>query len=350
MKVVHPALSRDPVFVESIARESQLLHDLGHPGIVGFKDLILREGLVAMIMELLPGEDLHEAIQGGRIEGRAGELLEAILEPLAYAHGKGVLHRDIKPNNIFLLPDGRVKLLDFGISKAASGTKATRTGTISGTLDYMPAEAFDGKLDPRGDVYAAGLVAWEMVTGRAACPDSTPLHKMKWHHEVGAQDLWEIDLQIPRWLRDAVKALTSPDPTQRPADASEALALVKRLRSGQAPASVPPANRDKPANTVQAKSTDELLQAQPAKQTGPGTVSLPESFGTVDLPAQAPAPAPVSAVSAPPSPDTWTDAEPALEPTPKGLMTPGFVVLQAVAGGAGLLSGALAGYVLGTLL
>ncbi|TNE90221.1 MAG: serine/threonine protein kinase [Deltaproteobacteria bacterium] len=274
VKLVHPALSSDPIFVSSIRSECQILHDLTHKHIVGFKDLIVESDRLAMVLELLDGCDLHHAIQSKQItREHAGDVLEQILEGLAYAHKRGVVHRDIKPGNIFVTADGTIKLLDFGISKAAGGTKATKTGTIAGTLDYMPPEAFDGITGPRIDLYAAGLVAWEIYVGHPACPDATPMRKMKWHVDVGVPDLWELDVQAPRWLRDLVLQLTNRDANVRPADGSEALKLIADARTGSS--SLPPdlsLSGSKPQSTVTVKSgaySDPTVSSPP--QTGPGS-------------------------------------------------------------------------------
>ena len=124
-----------------------------------------------MVLELLEGQDLHDTVQAGPISiDESIRLIEAILSALSYAHSKDVIHRDIKPSNIFLCNDGRVKVLDFGIARAAQNTQATQTGTMKGTLDYMAPERFNAEGGgAHSDIYAVGLVAWELVAGRAAC-------------------------------------------------------------------------------------------------------------------------------------------------------------------------------------
>ena len=136
VKVVQPALLDDPKFVESLKAECRRLDKLDHSGIVRFRELVVRDGCVAMVLELLEGKDLHDTVQAGPIPlDESIRVLQDILSALSYAHSKGVIHRDIKPSNIFLCNDGRVKILDFGIARAAQNTQATQTGTMKGTLD-----------------------------------------------------------------------------------------------------------------------------------------------------------------------------------------------------------------------
>merc|ERR1712185_319195 len=124
-----------------------------------------------MVLELLEGADLEASLAAGPQPIEEGvRILDKVLDGLAYAHSEGVIHRDIKPGNIFRCANGRVKLMDFGIARAAEGTQATQTGTLKGTLDYMAPERFSqGGGGPAADVYALGLVAWELLAGRRAC-------------------------------------------------------------------------------------------------------------------------------------------------------------------------------------
>lgn len=158
-------------------REAQALGALAHPNIVTINDSGVSDGMPFIVMELLEGMTLEQAIdQAPLAPARAMDILRQILRGLAYAHGKGIAHRDLKPANVFLqaLPDQRdhVRLLDFGLARFLDHEKAneatlTQAGTVFGSPAYMtPEQAAGGRVDARADVYAAGIVAFEMLAGR----------------------------------------------------------------------------------------------------------------------------------------------------------------------------------------
>jgi hypothetical protein len=233
IKVIQPSLIDEPKFVASLKAECRRLSKLDHPAIVRFRDLVVGEDMVAMILEHLDGQDLHGLIRAGDVSlARAVGILEACLEGLAYAHSRQVVHRDIKPSNIFVCNDGRIKLLDFGLARAAQSSQATQTRTLKGTLNYMAPERFSaGGGGPRSDVYALGLVAWELLTGRPACPAGDLPAKLGWHLGVGAVDVRIIRPDVPNWLADVVGRLVAMDPAERPASAGEAKALFEEQKA-----------------------------------------------------------------------------------------------------------------------
>ena len=231
VKVLHPALREDPNFLESLRNECRRLDRMDHPNIVRFRDLVV-EPQLALVLELLEGADLSHHIGRSPISiGDIAAVLESVLDGMAYAHGRDVVHRDIKPSNVFLCSDGRVKLLDFGIARAADNTQATKTGQLSGTLDYIAPERFTaGGGGPSADVYSIGLLAWEMVAGRPACPDGDLARKMGWHLGVGVDDVRTVRTDAPEWLATLISKLASKDKADRPADGNAALQLLRNLR------------------------------------------------------------------------------------------------------------------------
>ncbi len=231
IKVAHADLARDPEFEKMMRRECEILYGLSHPNIVRFRDLIVEDGVIAVAMELLEGEELADTMERGAMDpDRVPGLLSAMLEGLAYAHDKGVSHRDIKPANVFLCTDGTLKLMDFGIAKAAHSTRATRSGMVSGTVDYMAPERFSGHSSPAADVYAVGLVAWELLVGRPACPDGDMPRKLGWHMGQGAGDVRQEVPGCPDWLAEMIARWCATDPKDRPADAKLALDELGRAR------------------------------------------------------------------------------------------------------------------------
>jgi len=242
VKVFHPELSTDDEFIRLLRRECQVLHSLSHPGIVAFRDLVVEADATAIVLELLVGRDLAKVMEAGQPQPaeQVVELLRSILQSLAHGHRMGIVHRDIKPGNIFQCADGNTKLMDYGIAKATHGTQATQSGMVTGTLDYMSAERFDGQSPPSADVYAAGLVAWGLLAGRKACPSGDIPTKIGWHLRQGAADIRTVRPAAPAWLAEYLLALTATDCALRPVDAGIALELLDTLQTGTHPsASLP---------------------------------------------------------------------------------------------------------------
>jgi serine/threonine-protein kinase len=148
-------------------QEARAAGSIGHPSIITIYD-VGREGDTAFIaMELLEGRDLRDMIRDvSLMPSRSVEIAAAVAEGLAYAHQHGVVHRDIKPGNIMVLPDGRVKIMDFGIARLHEPTVKTQTGVLLGSPQYMSPEQIVGQhFDHRADIFSLGLVLYEMLTG-----------------------------------------------------------------------------------------------------------------------------------------------------------------------------------------
>ena len=361
IKVIQPSLIDDPRFVESLKTECRRLDKLDHPAIVRFRDLILGDDQVAMVLELLEGKDLHDHIHGGPIPlDEAMTIIEKALSGLAYAHSKDVIHRDIKPSNIFLCDDGRVKILDFGIARAAQSTQATQTGTMKGTLDYMAPERFQATGGGSvSDVYAMGLVAWELVAGKTACPDGGLPEKLGWHLGVGAPGLQTVRTDCPDWLADVVSQMTELDPAARYADGAAAHQAFQAARSGKATAPAPAATKAAPLAPstvavpkeeveavlaqVRQQSAAAAQPAPPAETPAPAAAAPPaaQPAPPAATPARAPAPVqvpPAVAVSAPPS-AAAAPASRSLLPVVLGLVAVAGLVLVVVLVGAVMMLG-----------
>ena len=316
VKLVSPHVRDEPNFIAALRRECRALDRMDHPSIVRFRELVVRDGMVAMVMELLEGDDLEAVLATGpQPVDEVMRILDRVLGGLAYAHSKGVLHRDIKPGNIFRCRDGRVKLMDFGIARAADGTNATKTGTLKGTLDYMAPERFRNETPPASDVYAVGLVAWELLAGRRAAPDGDLPAKLGWHMMVGPGDVRAVRPDCPAWLADFVGTLSANDASARPPDGTAAQAMF-RSRQGLSGGSPPPPQAP---GTVEVQ-TGSLPPPPSTPPSGPGTVQAsmpsarpvpthgsmasPSAPGTVQasLPPSSPAPRPSGPGTKPSSP------------------------------------------------
>src|SRR6266851_1444356 len=169
IKTVRPDID-NPVYLERLYREAQAVARLTHPNIVTIFEAGEMEGLVYIAMEYLKGENLAVALERGDLtfEAKVRALMQ-ILDALQYAHSEGVIHRDIKPANVHRMPDGTIKLLDFGLARVTRAESLTQTGAVMGTPYYASPEQLKGEaVDGRTDVYSAGVLAYELFTGRKA--------------------------------------------------------------------------------------------------------------------------------------------------------------------------------------
>lgn len=178
LKVLPAEFLHETTFAERFEREAKVVARLEHPNIIPIFSFGIEGGIPWMAMRLIPGGSLAGPMREGRIDpARAVAILGEAANALDYAHAKGVVHRDVKPQNILLDDHGRVYLADFGIAKMVEASSVlTQTGMISGTPQYMaPEQAVAGKVDERCDVYALGIVAYEMLVGRTPFSADTPV-------------------------------------------------------------------------------------------------------------------------------------------------------------------------------
>jgi len=168
LKVLNPALAADPAFVERFKREARAVAALNHPNIVAIYNWGEYDGMYYIVMEYVPGENLKEQLRQVRAFPEEDALAIAVLvaNALEAAHTRGLVHRDVKPHNILLAPDGRVKVTDFGIAWAAGASQLTATNAVLGTAHYLsPEQVTHHAIDGRTDVYGLGVVLFEMLTG-----------------------------------------------------------------------------------------------------------------------------------------------------------------------------------------
>jgi rhodanese-related sulfurtransferase len=248
IKVLLPAVANDPDRLARFGREAQVLAALNHPNIAHIHGLEESGGILALVMELVEGEDLSQRIARGALPlDEALPIARQIAEALDAAHEQGIIHRDLKPANIKVRPDGVVKVLDFGLAKAldpAGGSStdamnsptltahATRMGVILGTAAYMSPEQARGKsVDKRADIWAFGVVVFEMLTGRRAFEGemaSDVLAKL-----IEREPDWTaLDGSVPPRLRELLRRCLKKDPKARLRDVGEARLWIDELLSG----------------------------------------------------------------------------------------------------------------------
>lgn len=178
VKVLRPQYAGDKEFVERFRREAQSAASLSHPNIVSIFDVGMFDGVYYIVMEYVKGDNLKNIIRADAplpFE-RAVNITKQICEALQHAHENNVIHRDIKPHNILVTKDDRVKVTDFGIARAASTTSLTETGVVIGSVHYFsPEQARGGHVEARSDLYSVGIILYEMVTGRVPFSGDTPI-------------------------------------------------------------------------------------------------------------------------------------------------------------------------------
>ncbi|MEU7876889.1 Stk1 family PASTA domain-containing Ser/Thr kinase [Microbispora bryophytorum] len=232
VKVMHRSLAEDPQFVRRFIGEAKSVASLSHPNIVQVFDQGTDGANVYLSMEYVPGRTLRDVLRKrGHVPAReALEMVIPVLAALGAAHQAGLIHRDVKPENVLLADDGRVKVVDFGLARAIEATNQTKTGMMIGTIGYMsPEQVTTGTADARSDVYAAGIMLFELLTGRQPYAGETPMSVAYRHvHEtVPAPSLSVAD--VPPSIDALVAAATDKDPAARPADATAMLVAAVEI-------------------------------------------------------------------------------------------------------------------------
>ncbi|MEU9630410.1 Stk1 family PASTA domain-containing Ser/Thr kinase [Streptomyces luteogriseus] len=232
LKVMHPALAVDASFVERFIREAKSVARLAHPNVVQVFDQGNDGSYVYLAMEYVAGCTLRDVLrERGALQPRAAlDILEPVLAALGAAHRAGFVHRDMKPENVLIGDDGRVKVADFGLVRAVD-TVTNTTGTVLGTVSYLaPEQIEDGTADPRVDVYACGVMLYEMLTGDKPHDGDSPAVILYKHlHE----DVPPPSAAVPGMayeLDEMVASATARTPALRPYDA---VALLAQVRDGR---------------------------------------------------------------------------------------------------------------------
>ncbi|GAA2424953.1 Stk1 family PASTA domain-containing Ser/Thr kinase [Streptomyces mauvecolor] len=233
LKVMHPSLAADASFVERFIREAKSVARLAHPNVVGVFDQGAQDQYVYLAMEYVAGCTLRDVLrERGALQPRAAlDILEPVLAALGAAHRAGFVHRDMKPENVLIGDDGRVKVADFGLVRAVDSVTST-TGSVLGTVSYLAPEQIEhGTADTRADVYACGVVLYEMLTGAKPHHGDTPAQILYAHlHEgVPAPSVAVPGLALE--LDELVASATARNPDVRPHDAVALLAQTRTARA-----------------------------------------------------------------------------------------------------------------------
>jgi serine/threonine-protein kinase len=238
LKVMHADLARDAEFVSRFIGEAKSVAQLSHQNIVAVFDQGADGDYLFLAMEYVPGQTLRALMRerGWFTWQEALGIMDPILAGLAAAHQAGMVHRDVKPENVLITPDGRVKVVDFGLARASAAVGNTRAGQIIGSVAYIAPEQVTGAItDARTDVYSAGVVLWEMLTGRQPYTGETPLAVAYAHVNSDVPRVSAVVGGVTPAVEQLVGAATSRDPQWRPANADVFGRAVRSLRGFSGP-------------------------------------------------------------------------------------------------------------------
>ena len=234
VKILREDLAQDEEFRRRFHDESRAVAMLSHPNIVAVYDVSRSSDLEYIVMELIDGITLKQYMQkkGDKLNWReALHFITQIVKALGHAHGRGIIHRDIKPHNIMVLRDGSVKVADFGIARLTNSAHSTLTQEALGSVHYIsPEQAKGSHIDARSDLYSAGVVLYEMLTGRLPFEGDSPVSVAIQHINSIPLTPREIDPTIPEALEAITMRAMAPDPDARYASADEMLADLEEFR------------------------------------------------------------------------------------------------------------------------
>lgn len=234
LKVMHQSLASDAAFVDRFIREAKSVARLAHANVVGVYDQGTDGAHVYLAMEYVAGCTLRDVLrERGALQPRAAlDILEPVLAALGAAHRAGFVHRDMKPENVLIGDDGRVKVADFGLVRAVDTNTSASTGSVLGTVSYLAPEQIEhGTADTRADVYACGVVLYEMLTGSKPHGGSTPAQVLYQHLHEDVPPPSAAAPEVAPELDGLVASATARDVALRPADAVELLGQVRTARA-----------------------------------------------------------------------------------------------------------------------
>ncbi|TQM70115.1 serine/threonine-protein kinase [Actinomadura hallensis] len=235
IKVMHAGLASDEDFVARFIGEAKAAAALSHPNVVAVYDQRTDGEHVFLVMEYVAGRTLRDALNAlGRLGPRAAlEIMMPVLAALGAAHRAGLVHRDVKPENVLITEDGQVKVADFGLARAETASKMTKTGVIIGTVGYLsPEQVLSGTADARSDVYAAGVMLYELITGELPHRGDTPLAVAYKHVNETVPPPSGVVPGVPPQVDALVADATAHDPARRPVDANQFHAEVAEVFGG----------------------------------------------------------------------------------------------------------------------
>jgi serine/threonine-protein kinase len=236
IKVLQVQFARDPSFLIRFKREAQAAASLSHPNIVGVYDTGSEDGTHFIVMEYVEGRTLKDVIraEGPLFPERAAEICGDVCSALVAAHARGLIHRDIKPGNVMLTPEGKVKVMDFGIARATTSETITQTAAVVGTAQYISPEQAQGlTVDYRSDIYSLGCCLYEMLTGTVPFTGATPVAIAYRHVREDPTPPRMLNADVPAPLEAICLKAMAKLPDNRYQTAAEFQSDLERFRNGQ---------------------------------------------------------------------------------------------------------------------
>ena len=234
LKVIRPELATDPAILQRFKQELILARNITHKNVVRIYDLGEADGVRFISMEYVDGEDLRTLLRraGKFTPKEAISVVEQVCRALDAAHSEGVIHRDLKPQNIMRDKHGRIVVMDFGLARSLGETGLTQTGAIVGTLEYMsPEQALGNTLDPRSDIFSVGLIFYELLTGKAPYGADTAIASLMKRTREEARSASDVDASVPKSLSAIVSRCLEREPANRYHSAVE---LLQQLTTWEA--------------------------------------------------------------------------------------------------------------------
>ncbi|MDQ7906975.1 serine/threonine-protein kinase [Phytohabitans sp. ZYX-F-186] len=302
VKILLPALLEEPGFAERFRGEARTMATINHPGVVDVYDYGSDQQIAFLVMEYVEGDALSRTLSrvGRLTPARTMALVAQAADALQAAHEKGIVHRDVKPGNLLVRPNGTLVLTDFGIARSAMVGQLTAAGSVLGTASYIsPEQAAGGTATAASDIYALGVVAYQCLSGHRPFEGDNPLEIAMKHVREQARPL---PGDIPPAIRRIVDQSMAKDPGARFQTAAMLGAVARQAAAtlGAPPASRPASPPSRPASPASTSSP------------GPGTTPVPPRTN----PSYPPAPA--SPVAAPPAPVSQQPYRPGPPPAPSG--------------------------------
>ncbi|TFB80702.1 Stk1 family PASTA domain-containing Ser/Thr kinase [Terrimesophilobacter mesophilus] len=278
IKVMHGHLADDTQYKARFIQEARSAARLAHPNVVNVYDQGQDADTAYLVMEYLPGITLRELLHEHPVltTDQAMDIMDAILSGLAAAHRNGIVHRDLKPENVLLADDGRIKISDFGLARAATAQTATGNALL-GTIAYLSPELVTrGVADARSDIYAVGIMLYEMLAGEQPYKGEQPFQIAQQHANDTVPTPSSKNPRVPAELDELVLWATARDPEQRPRDARAMLEQLHETRhileGGQKPAPTPATMQTMvmPSAAPRAAETEtQVLGTRVRQRTGP---------------------------------------------------------------------------------
>ncbi len=330
LKVLHPHMAGDPQFLDRLGREAKAAARLSHPHVVGVLDQGEDGPLAYLVMEYIKGHTLRDVLKekGALTPRLALALIDPVVEGLGAAHAAGLIHRDVKPENVLIAEDGRINIGDFGLARAITTT--TSTGALIGTVAYLSPELVMGRqADARSDIYSLGIMLYEMITGRQPFDGEVPIQVAYQHVNSSVGPPSALVPGLAAELDELVQWCTANDPDKRPVDGNALLSELRHIRTNLSdaeldvhpPAALPPAAATATATATADDAHTELLGRlpQPTEVIGRGsnpTTVLAGRPGTDAPPAHAARPGAYGPLAAPEERDfgDYADAAPEGQP------------------------------------